>query len=136
MEASPRTSAPRWRAISAAVMAMVLIKGVGAWKGGLGVLGAVLEDVVAVVQDNDAGFPFRGLVFLDLGVAHDGEEIAGFAQVGGGAVKDDAAAAALALDDVGFEAVSVGQVAAEDAFIGEQAHPVHEGGVDGEAAFV
>jgi hypothetical protein len=99
-------------------------------------LGSGIEDGIFFVEHDDAREPIVSFGEVEEDEAHDDESIAYFAEVRCSAVEDDGAAAMGAWDSVGFEAMTVGEVAAEDAFVGEEADAFHEVGGDGEAALV
>src|SRR5688572_24607688 len=80
-----------------------------------------IDDLVFFAQDDDARLPGLGECFFDRGIAHDGEAVAGFAEVGGGAIENDGARAAVTRDQVSLEALAVGEVAAEDFLVGVKA---------------
>ncbi len=80
--------------------------------------------------------PAARLRRVHFGEAHDREPVADRAQMRHRAVQLDRARATRAGDDVGFPAVAVGQVAAQDALVGEQPGLLHQILGDGQAAFV
>lgn len=54
----------------------------------------------------------------------------------GGAIEDDFAGTRLSGDGVSLESLSVGEVADEDTFVGNEAGQIHQLGIDGKASFV
>lgn len=93
-------------------------------------------DAVVLAEDDNLRLPLGRLLFADGGKAHDGEAVASFAEVRGGAVQDNLTRAGFAGDDVGFKPVAVGRVAAQDALVGPQTGSLHQIRRDGQAAFV
>jgi hypothetical protein len=76
------------------------------------------------------------LVLIDGRVAHDRQPVTDFAEMRGGSIQNDRFRATLRRDGIGLEALSIGQIAAENPFIREKPALFHEGGIDTEAAFV
>ena len=53
-----------------------------------------------------------------------------------GSIEDHLSVTPFAGDGVGLEAIAVGEVAANDTFVREKVHLVHQVGIDGETALV
>src|SRR5437763_9047427 len=160
IEPSPSTSPSMCLAISSAV------KGIDAWKTGAAVrrdagladaehrpelqfggrrsgegaragsFSPFVDDPVLFPQYNHARFPAPGSGGVHFCEGHDGQPVTDPGQVRHCAVQFNGTRAPFARDGVGFEALSVCEVAAQDALVGQQADLVHQVLRDREAAFV
>jgi hypothetical protein len=129
-----------------AVMAGMFMRFADAWQakisasevvpcGTRALLGRVrVHDVILLVEHDDAGLPSRGLSGFDFGETHDDETVTRFAEVGRRSIEDNLAA--LARHGVSLEAGRIGEIAAKDALKWEQAHLLHQIGINRQAALV
>jgi len=76
------------------------------------------------------------LAFVDHRERHDGNQVARFAEVGGGAVQADRLGSGRRGDGVGLEPFAVVEVADQDPFVLLESDGGHEFGIDGQTAFI
>ena len=79
---------------------------------------------------------FFALVFIDIRIGADDDEVAFLREAGGGAVDANDSGAALALDGVGRETLAVVDIQDIDLFVGDDVDFIEQVAVDGDRAFV
>lgn len=107
----------------------------GLW-GASGVETFGAQNLIFLVEEGNAGVVGGCFGFGELAEGHDGEAVTDFSEVGGGSIELDGARAFRAVDDVGFEALSVGHIADENAFVRQKSDEFGQVGSDGQAAFI
>ena len=90
------------------------------------------DHFVSLVQEHPLGGNLLGVK----GEGHDGDDLAGADEVGGGSVDDDVTRFGFAGDDVGFESSTAGDAGDEYLFADPEVNGLHEVGGNGDAAFV
>src|SRR5207237_5289094 len=86
----------------------------------------LVDDPVLFPQYNHARFPAPGFAGVHFCEGHDGQPVTDPGQVRHCAVQFNGAGAPFARDGVGFEALAVCEVAAQDALVRQQADLVHQ----------
>ena len=90
------------------------------------------DHFVSLIQE----YSFWGNLFGVEGEGHDGDDLAGADEVGGGSVDHDVTGFGFAGDDVGFESSTAGDAGDEHFFADPEVNGLHEVGGNGDAAFV
>ena len=90
------------------------------------------DDLVALVEQDAFG---RDLLGVE-GEGHDGDDLTGADEVGGGSVDNEVSGFGFAGDDVGFESSTAGDAGDENFFADPEVNGLHEVGGNGDAAFV
>lgn len=90
------------------------------------------DHFVSLVQQ----YSFWGNLLGVEGEGHDGDDLAGADEVGGGSVDDDVTGFGFAGDNVGFESSTAGDAGDENFFADPEVNGLHEVGGNGDAAFV
>src|SRR5688572_8818908 len=85
----------------------------------------MVNDGIARTEHDYPRLPVLCLAFIHFREAHDGEQIARFAQVSRSAVQHHSIGAALPSDEISFEAVAIGQVATQYFFIRHEPDLLH-----------
>lgn len=93
-------------------------------------------DDIVIAQHHDARLPLLRERLLNKGVTHNGQTISDLSEVCRGSVQNDCSRPGLPGNDVGFETLSVGEVAAQNPFVRKQPNLVHQIRGDGQTAFV
>lgn len=96
----------------------------------------MIDDLIVRTEDQHPGFPSRSLGFLHLGESHDGQQVTGLTQSGGGAVENDVSFTGGTWYDVRLEAIPGGLVPAKNLFVGIHSHPFHQVDGDGQTALI
>ena len=92
---------------------------------------SLLFDGVVFAKDDDAGLVVGAGFLVEQAEGHDSQPVTRLAKVRRGSIEDHLAVTPFAWDGVGLEAIAVGEVAANDTFVREKVHLVHQVGIDG-----